>query len=42
MAALARAGVTYATVTLPGGNRAELIRNIHSFGDEILPAVGAL
>jgi probable F420-dependent oxidoreductase len=42
MAALARAGVTYATVTLPGGNRAELIQNIHSFGDTILPAVAAL
>jgi chorismate synthase len=42
MAALARAGVTYATVTLPGGNRAELIQNIHSLGDTILPAVAAL
>ena len=37
--ALAAAGVTYATLTVPGETRAQLIANIEIFGTEILPEV---
>jgi probable F420-dependent oxidoreductase len=36
---LASAGVTYATATLPGGTRAQLLANLATFGDEVLPAI---
>lgn len=40
--ALAAAGVTYATLTVPGETRAQLIANIEIFGTEILPEVARL
>jgi probable F420-dependent oxidoreductase len=42
MAELAEAGVTYATVNLPGDTRAELRDNIREFGEAVLPAVAGL
>jgi hypothetical protein len=40
--ALAAAGVTYSTLTVPGETRAQLIANIEIFGTEILPEVARL
>ena len=37
--ALAEAGVTYATTTLPGETRSQLLANLAEFGEEILPVV---
>jgi probable F420-dependent oxidoreductase len=42
IAALAAAGVTYATITVPGETRADLLANMATFRDDILPAVAAL
>jgi hypothetical protein len=42
MAELAGAGVTYATVNLPGDTRGELLDNIREFGEAVLPAVARL
>jgi probable F420-dependent oxidoreductase len=40
--ALAAAGVTYATITVPGETRADLLANLATFRDAILPAVSSL
>jgi probable F420-dependent oxidoreductase len=40
--ALAAAGVTYATATVPGETRDELLANLRTFGDTILPAIASL
>lgn len=42
LADLAGAGVTYATVNLPGETRGELLENLRAFGEHVLPAVAQL
>lgn len=37
MGRLAEVGVTWATVTLPGDTRADLLRQVESFGTDVLP-----
>jgi len=40
--ALAEVGVTYVTTTVPGDRRDEVLANLSTFRDEILPAVASL
>jgi len=39
---LAAVGVTYATITVPGDTRAELLANMATFRDDVLPSVAAI
>ncbi|MBV9293896.1 MAG: hypothetical protein JO222_15750, partial [Frankiales bacterium] len=40
LAGLAAAGVTWATVTLPGDNRRDLLAEIDRFGSDVLTPLG--
>jgi probable F420-dependent oxidoreductase len=42
IAALGAVGVTYATTTVPGETRSELLASLATFGEEILPVVASI